>query len=93
LRRLLGELHGFDLVSVGIVWLRLPVAAEADDGLAVYAHGVLAQVLGGRVQVIGQQADVPEALLSARVGGGPPGKTLIERLPEGCRYASMSEPS
>jgi hypothetical protein len=37
---------------------------------------VLAQMFDDRVQVVGQQADVPEALFSVRVGGWSAGEDL-----------------
>src|ERR671918_476577 len=68
LRRPFGELHEFDLVAVGIPRPRLPIAVAADGRFAVYGCAVLPQVLDGRVQVIGQQADVHEALRPVRIG-------------------------
>jgi hypothetical protein len=64
--RLFGELHQFDLVSVGVVRPGLEVAVEAEEGFADYGRAVLAQTLDGRANVVGQQADVLEALYPVR---------------------------
>ena len=42
----------------------------------------LAQTLDGRVDIVGKQADMLEALFPIWVGGGPLGKTSIKRSPE-----------
>src|SRR5918994_4646765 len=68
LRRFLGELHEFDLVSVRVPRPRLPVAVATERRLAVYGRVVLPQVLDGRMQIVGQQTDVHKALLPVRIG-------------------------
>src|SRR5919107_1664002 len=76
LRRSFGELHEFDLVAVGIPRPRLPIAVAADGRFAVYGRAVLPQVLDGRVQIIGQQADVHKALRPVQIGRRSAGEDL-----------------
>src|SRR5215212_5573459 len=76
LRRLCGELYQFDLVAVGIPRPRLPITVQADGRFAVYGSAVLPQALDVRVQIIGQQADVHEALRSVRIGKRSAGEDL-----------------